>query len=131
MTIDKQLTDLHPKFQPLAQRFLDAYRATGRRIEIGETWRDPKREDQLHDEHITACTGENCKHCFMIDGKPASKAMDFQLFDENNDYITDGTDGWYADAGDIATSLGLTWGGNFVHAAKDWDHIEAPDDILT
>lgn len=128
--IDKQLTDLHPKFQPLAQRFLELYRATGRRIEIGETWRDPKREDELHAKGITPATGLTCKHCFMLDGKPASKAMDFALYDEDNNYITDGSDGWYADAGDIATSLGLTWGGNFQHAAKDPDHIEIPDSLL-
>lgn len=127
--IDKSLSDLHPKFQPLAQRFLELYRATGRRIEVTETWRDPKREDRLHAQGITKATGLTCKHCFVLDGIPASKAFDFLLYDTDGTVIQDGEDGWYADAGDIAKSLGLTWGGDFSH--PDYDHIEISDNLLT
>lgn len=129
MSIDKSLDDLHPIFKPLAQRCLELYRATKRKIEITETWRDPAREDQLHAQGITVATGKTCKHCFMVGDMPASKAFDFALYDEDGNYIKDGTDGWYADFGDIAMSLGLIWGGNFTH--PDYDHIEIPEKLLT
>lgn len=124
---DNKISDLHPDLQSLASEFLAHYRALGRKIAITETWRDPARENQLNACGVTKATGLTCKHCFMIDGKPASKAFDFALYDEDGAYITDGTDAWYAEAGDIATSLGLLWGGNFVHAPKDWDHCEMID----
>lgn len=127
--IDKSLISLHPKFQPLAQRLLELYRATGRKIEVTETWRDPAREDDLHAKGITKATGKTCKHCFMVGDIPASKAFDFALYDEDGAYITDGTDVWYDDAGAIAKSLGLVWGGDFSH--PDPDHIEIPDNLLT
>lgn len=127
--IDKAISDLHPKFRPLAQRLLELYRATGRRIEVTETWRDPKREDELHAKGITKATGLTCKHCFMLDGIPASLAFDFALYDDDNQYITDGTDCWYADVADIARSLGLKPGADFTH--PDYDHIEIPDSLLT
>lgn len=129
--IDSALSNLHPTFQPLAQKVLDTYRATGRKVEVAETWRDPKREDELHAKGITPATGATCKHCFTIDGKPASKAFDFRLYDEDGNYITDGTDDWYAEFGDMATAEGLLWGGNFVHAPKDYDHVEIPDALIT
>lgn len=127
--IDKSLDDLHPKFKPLALRFLELYRLTGRRIEVTETWRDPAREDELHAKGITPATGKTCKHCFMVGADPASKALDFALYDEDNQYIKDGADVWYDDAGAIAKSLGLKWGGDFSH--PDPDHIEIPDNLLT
>lgn len=96
-------------------------------MRITETWRDPKREDELHAQGVTKSTGATCKHCFMLNGKPASKAFDFVLFDEDGNRITDGTDDWYADAGAIATELGMLWGGDFVHAEPDYDHIEMKD----
>ncbi len=119
---DKSLTDLDPRLQPLCQQVLDDYTALGRKIVVTETWRDPKREDMLHARGITAATGATCKHCTTIDGKPASQAFDFALFNENGDYIADGTHPWYADAGQIAQNHGLKWGGDFTH--PDWDHIE-------
>lgn len=120
---DRNLDDLHPDLKPLCQEVIDTYTSTtGRKITITETWRDPAREDKLHAQGITAATGLTCKHCFLIDGKPASKAFDFALFLDNGDYIADGTHAYYAVVGQIAKKLGLVWGGYFHH--PDYDHIE-------
>lgn len=119
---DSLISDLDPRLQGPCQQFLAEYRALSRKIEITETWRDPKREDALHAQGITKATGLTCKHCIMANGKPASQAFDFALYDEDGAYIADGTDGWYADAGDIAKELGLKWGGDFTN--PDYDHVE-------
>lgn len=120
--IDNSLEHLHPELKPLAQQWLDQYTALGRKVEIAETWRSPQREDELHAEGITPATGITCDHCFMIGNIPASKAFDFRLYDEDGNYITDGMDEWYAEAGNIAKKLGLVWGGDFTH--PDYDHIQ-------
>lgn len=118
------ISDLHPDLQPLATEWLKEYTALGRKVQITETWRSHLYQQELHDKgHSNAPAGKS-KHEFTIDGKPASKAFDFALYDEDGNYITDGTDDWYADAGEIGKKLGLIWGGDFVHAPKDWDHLE-------
>lgn len=122
---DTDINDLHPDLKPLAEEFLRQYTALGRKVKIIQTWRSSEYQAELHAKNPTgAAPPGKSKHEFMIDGKPASKAFDFALYDEDGDYIEDGTDNWYAEAGDIATNLGLLWGGNFVHAKKDWDHCE-------
>lgn len=124
---DRDLNDLHPTLKALALAFLATWKTDHperREIQITETWRDPKREDELHAQGLTKSTGLTCKHCFMMDGKRASKAFDFVIFDEDGQRITDGTDDWYTDAGKIITDLGLLWGGDFVHAPPDYDHAE-------
>jgi peptidoglycan L-alanyl-D-glutamate endopeptidase CwlK len=119
---DKNLNDLHPNLEPLCKQFLEECKEKGLKVVITETWRSPAREDQLHAQGITKATGLTCKHCFEIDGKPASKAFDFILFDENNRIINDGADDCYSLAGHIAEGLGLHWGGRF--SRPDWDHVE-------
>lgn len=125
---DKNLDHLHPLFKPKALAFLATWKTTYPErpsIEITETWRSPEREDELHAQGITKATGATCKHCFTIDGKPASKAFDFLIRGEDGQPITDGLDDWYADAGDIIVGLGEIWGGDFTH--PDYDHAEMKD----
>ncbi len=120
---DTNLDDLHPDLKPLAQKWLDIYQTTGRKAKITQTWRSPEYQAELHAANPTgAVPAGRSKHEFTIDGNPASKAFDFALYDENGLYITDGTDLWYDDAGQIAKKLGLVWGGDFSH--PDPDHIE-------
>lgn len=120
--IHHNFSDLAAELQPLCQQFIANYTALGRKVTVTETWRDPAREDMLHAQGITKATGLTCKHCLVVDGKPASKAFDFALFLDNGDYIADGKHPWYAEAGKIAKNLGLKWGGDFSH--PDFDHIE-------
>lgn len=122
---DRNLDDLHPSLEPLCKQFLAECTADGLKAIITETWREPAREDQLHAQGITKATGKTCKHCFTINGIPASKAFDFSLLDENNRIISDGTDERYSMAGLIATKLGMVWGGHF-RTIPDYCHIEIP-----
>lgn len=121
---DRSLTDLDPELQAKVPQCIAAY---GRKVTITETFRDPTREDMLHAQHITAATGRTCQHCVMIDGKPASRAFDFALYNDKGDYIADGTHSYYVEFGQIAKNEGLKWGGDFTH--PDYDHVELP--ILT
>lgn len=120
--VDKSLDHLHPDLRPLCQEWLVNTTMAKLKAIITETWRDPAREDALHAQGITHATESNCKHCFELNGNPASKAFDFLLIDEENRIISDGTDDRYTLAGQIAKDLGMTWGGDFTH--PDYDHVE-------
>lgn len=120
MTAD--LTLLHPALEPLAREWLAQCANAMLDARITETWRSPKREDELHAQGITPLTGATCKHCFQVDGKPASKAFDFALFDAAGNYIKDGTDPLYLQAGELGETIGLVWGGRWLH--PDFDHMQ-------
>ena len=124
--MDSNLCDLHPDLQPLAQEWLSHYEALGRKAKITITWRTPQEQADIASQGLGLPCGHS-KHEYTIDGKPASKAFDFSLYDENGNYISDGSDSWYDDAGQIAKDLGLKWGGDFVHPHPDPDHIELID----
>jgi len=126
---DTTITDLHPDLQPLYAQWLQACTAQGLNVRIIQGWRDPAYQDQLHSTGVSPLTGESSFHCFTVGGKPASKAFDYGCFKKDKTYIIDGTDPAYALAGQIAESLGLTWGGRFVHPAPDWDHIQLAGDL--
>lgn len=128
MTVSKDLADLHPDLRPLAQRWLELYTLTGRKAKITQTWRSPEYQAQLHAANPTgaAPSGKSKHECVDSEGKPASKAFDFALYDKHGTYITDGSHEWYRDAGEIAEQLGLKWGGRF-NKHPDPDHIELPD----
>lgn len=127
---DSNLDHLHPVLRPLAKKWLDLYQATGRRAEISITYRSKAEQDTLYAKGrtvpgkiVTNAPGGHSKHEFTFpDGTPAAKAFDFRLYDEENVYISDGTDDWYTDAGAIGKSLGLIWGGDWHH--PDYDHLE-------
>jgi peptidoglycan L-alanyl-D-glutamate endopeptidase CwlK len=121
---DRSLDDLHPQLRPLCVNFLAECKTEGLNVIVTETWRDPAREDALHAEGVTAATGATTKHSFMLNGRPASKAFDYAVLDEDNRMVQDGTDERYSLTGLIAGKLGLIWGGHFSH--PDYDHCEIP-----
>jgi peptidoglycan L-alanyl-D-glutamate endopeptidase CwlK len=131
---DSNLSDLHPELQPLCRKFIESYEATGRKVKITVTFRSKAEQDALYAQGRTApgqivthSPGGHSQHEFTLpDGTPASKAFDFSLYDEDGNYIDDGTDDWYADAGAIGKNLGLEWGGDWPDSKKDWDHLELP-----
>lgn len=126
--IDNNLEDLHPDLKPLAEKWLSSYSATGRKAVITQTFRTPKEQADIYAAgHSNAPEGKS-KHELTLDGKPASQAFDFALYDEDGEYISDGTDDWYADAGRIGKELGLKWGGDF-KTVPDYDHLELPDNF--
>ena len=127
---DTRLTDLDPALAALYQPFVDGCAAafaqndlTGT-VRIIQGWRDPAYQDQLNSSGVSHLNGSESLHCCTISGKPASRAMDFGVFEENGAYVSDGTDPRYALAGETAKALGLVWGGDFVHPAPDPDHIQ-------
>jgi hypothetical protein len=87
-------------------------------------WRDPTYQDQLNSSGVSALNGSESLHCCTENGKPASKAFDFGVFETDGAYVTDGNDPRYALAGEVAKGLGLVWGGDFVHPCPDPDHIQ-------
>jgi peptidoglycan L-alanyl-D-glutamate endopeptidase CwlK len=53
-------------------------------------------------------------------------AVDFLLFDEEDNYITDGDHAYYKLLGKRAKELGLVWGGDWTF--NDAGHVEWKDD---
>lgn len=119
----RDISDLDPTLQPKAQQFLDLcnQKFSTRLI---QTWRDPIYQDKLKASGVSVLSGGESLHCCTIDGQPASKAFDFAIFDSNDGYVKDGTDPRYTAAGQIAKSLGLVWGGDFIHPHPDPDHVQ-------
>lgn len=120
---DRDLTHLVPKAHALCLQFLSECKAQGYNVIVIETWRDPAREDALYAQGITRATGANCKHCFVVDGEPASEAFDFAVLNSAGQMVQDGLDKRYTACGQIAKSVGLKWGGDFQHR-PDYDHCE-------
>jgi hypothetical protein len=127
---DTRLDDLDPALAALYQPFVDgcatafANQGLTGTVRIIQGWRDPAYRDQLHSSGVSDLNGSQSLHCICVGGKPASKAMDYGIFEENGAYVVDGTDPRYALAGEVAKSLGLVWGGDFVHPRPDPDHIQ-------
>lgn len=121
---------LHPDLKPKALEWLSACYADNLNVRIIQTWRDPLYQDKLFSQGrtnpgpiVTYLKGSESLHCFTMAGTPAAKAFDFACFDENHDYISNGADPLYAQAGLIAVRLGLEYAGNWSHF-KDYDHIQ-------
>lgn len=123
MTADRKLTDLSDEMHELYLKWLKACDDAGLRVELIVSWRDPEDQDKAHAEGLSNATAGQSPHNFCdTEGNPASKAFDFGIFEDNGEYVTDGLDRRYKQAGDIAEGLGLVWGGSWVH--PDYDHIE-------
>lgn len=127
---------LDPKLQMPCAEFLDKCISAGLATKLVFTWRSPEEQNAIfakgrddagniidHTKVVTNLRGDKSKHCCVIDGKPASQAFDFAIF-EKGVYISDGTNVAYSKAGQIAKELGLVWGGDFIHPRPDYDHIE-------
>lgn len=120
---------LHPDLLPLYIRLVSDLTAKGYVCRAITTYRSPEAEDALSSS-VTSVTGKTSKHCFTIDGKPASKAFDLGFFDKDGSYVADGSDQRYTDAGalwlsytKIFPALGLVWGGVW-HTPHDPDHFQ-------
>lgn len=127
---DSNILDLDPVLQPIAQACLDEYarKFTDRHpAKILVTWRSNADQQEAYDAGLSRCKAGTGPHNCMIDGKPASRAFDFAVFDEDGNYIADGTDDWYADFAAIGKKHGLIWGGDWTGGFKDWDHLELPE----
>lgn len=128
---DHDLNDLDPRLKPIAEKCLaDWVLAYPDRhpVKITVTWRSNADQQAAYNAHLSNCKAGEGMHNCTIDGKPASKAFDYACFDDAGHYITNGSNSYYADFGDIAVANGLIWGGDW-HGWKDFDHCELPDDV--
>lgn len=132
------LTLLHPALAPLCARLMtdleaQGYRTTGGRgyAKVTTTYRTPATENALP-ASVTAATGSTSKHCFTLNGKPASKAFDITFFNPDGSMVKDGSDPRYSAAGVLwlkyaAESanrpLVLVWGGLW-HTPHDPGHFQ-------
>lgn len=124
--IDSNLDDLDSTLKTLALKCVSEYSRLypeRKAAVISITWRSSADQQTAYDNGLSKCKAGQGKHeCLNDEGKPAAKAFDFKVFDEDGDYIADGADDWYADFGSIAEDLGLVWGGSWKH--PDYDHCE-------
>lgn len=128
---DNDISHLHPLLQPLCRTFLEKCTAAGLDVRITFTYRSPEEQDALYakgrtapGKRVTNVRGGFSKHNFRLDGKPASKAFDFGIFDKGK-YIKNGKDARYTQAGEIGESLGLAWGGRW-EDPFDAGHLQLP-----
>jgi hypothetical protein len=131
---DRNLSDLDPAFQSVAQQFIDqcntAIAPSSMRPIV--TWRDAADQNEAEACGLSkAGAGQSPHNCVDANGNPASRALDFGVFAPNGSYVTNGTDSRYAQCGAIAVGLGLVYGGDWTVATDgcgpDADHIEVKD----
>ena len=120
---DRDLTDLDPTLQTIAEEWLENCASIFLNVKIIVTWRDPADQDRCKAEGLSnAAAGKSPHNVCDAQGNPSSCAFDFGIFTSSGAYVTDGTDPRYAQAGAIGKKLGLVWGGDWQH--PDFDHLE-------
>ncbi len=126
---DANLNDLDPALKSLASACLAEYSSTypaRHAAKIIVTFRSAADQTAAYNAGLSQCKAGQGKHNVCTsNGKPAARAFDFAVFDEDGSYIADGTDDWYADFAAIGKKHGLVWGGDWT-GFKDWDHLELP-----
>ncbi len=82
----RNLSDLHPDLQPLANMFLRKCKGYGLNIIVTCTYRSNEEQDVLYAQGrknpgniVTNAWGGKSEHNFTINGKPASKAFDIAI----------------------------------------------------
>lgn len=127
---DRSTTDLDPTFLHSINNWLQTcYGAIEPgTIKLIVTWRSAADQNAAHEANPTvnrACAGQSAHNCVDANGNPASRAVDFGVFEDDGSYVSNGSDPRYAQAGVLAEQCGLQWGGRFTH--PDVDHVERAD----
>lgn len=121
---DRLITDLCPAMQAIYPQWKSRCNAAGLCVSVIVTYRSLVDQENCKALGLSnAGSGQSPHGCVDCNGKPASRAWDFAIFDEKAKYITDGSDPRYAQAGNIGKELGLEWGGDWLKW-KDWDHLQ-------
>ena len=124
---DHSLDDLDADLYPLCLKWLDECSAAGLKVKVLVTYRSAADQNEAKAKGLSnAGAGQSPHNCTDDEGNPASCAFDFGCFTPESEYITDGREIEYTQAGQIAKGLGLVWGGDF-HSFPDYDHIETKD----
>lgn len=129
---DRNVVDIDPAFLPDVNELLADANALGSSavppwcVKVIVTWRDAEDQAKAHECGLSAAgEGQSPHNCTTPAGLPASRAVDFGVFEANGAYVTDGTDPRYAKVGALAEGLGMIWGGSWQH--PDYDHVEMSD----
>jgi len=118
----RSLDDLCPEMKEKAIQFKELCKEAGIDALIYCTWRGKKEQDKAFAEKKSKLKFPNSKHnCVSVQGKPASKAFDAVA-------QCNGIAQWndlhaYAKMGEIARSIGLEWGGDWVKF-RDRPHFQ-------
>ncbi len=128
---DRNIKDLHPDLQPLAQRFLDQCGGKGITAFLTETYRSSEDQDADYAQgrakpgHIitNARGGESPHNTTDADGNPAACAFDFAIKNDDGTVDWDASDDDWQVAIRIGEGLGLVSGSTF-HSIKDSPHME-------
>lgn len=125
---------LHPDLKDLCRKHLKKCQDNGIDAFVTQTFRSPEEQDKLYAQGRTApgkivtyLKSDKSKHCFTIDDKPAAKAYDIMIKDENGQLISNGDDKQYRWAAEYATELGLE-SGFYWKNFKDSGHVELKED---
>lgn len=127
----RDIDDLHPQLKPLCLQFLRNCMDDGLAVFLTCTWRSDDEQTKLYAQGRTlpgkivthAKAGES-KHNFMIDGKPASKAFDFALMNDNNSVNWDAESAPWQKAIQVGQDLGLECGADWKAPKRDCPHME-------
>lgn len=114
---------LDPDFRLEVDKLLNIWQSLNLDYVITCTWRSNADQNAAFAAGKSNAHAGQSPHNLMVDVRPAAKAIDFLLKDYDGKLIEDGADPLYANAGKVAESLGMTWGGHWQH--PDYDHIEA------
>lgn len=119
----RDINDLCPEAQTLCREFMAQCKAAGIDARQIVTYRGPAEQNAAKAAGLSnAAAGQSPHNYCDADGKPASRAFDFGIFEDHGVYITDGEDERYLQAGEIGEGVGLSWGGRWQH--PDYDHME-------
>lgn len=119
---DRNVLDCCPELQTLIPQFIEKCASCGITVRPIVTWRSATDQNDAKLKGLSnASAGQSPHNHTDAQGKPCSLAFDFGVFDHGQ-YVSDGLDSRYAQAGAVAKGLGLAWGGDWHH--PDWDHVE-------
>lgn len=120
--VNKAITALRPKFQPIARAIIDIandhvfpLRFPGFEVRITETLRDDARQAQVLSEGAS-----DVKRGWHNVGL----AFDFAVVDDKGNYVADGSHPAYDAVGGIANAFGCRWPIVRKDGSRDAGHIE-------
>lgn len=120
---DANAQDLCVEILPIYRQWLMECHEAGLAVRATVTWRSRADQDKVKALGLSNASAKESPHnCMDSFGLPASKAFDFAIYNNDASYVKDGMDPRYRQAGEIGESLGLVWGGRWLH--PDWDHLE-------
>lgn len=127
--MSRNLSDLHPALQPLAERFLDACHAADIDVIITCTYRSNIEQAAAYAKGRTApgsvvtnAKPGQSRHNLTLNGKPASQAFDVVPL-EAGKAIWDAQDPVWQRLGEIGEGLGLEWAGRWTRF-REYPHFQ-------